>query len=929
MISNTTPNIVKGTAYEIYVKEFLNKKPNHIAWLWKFIPEKNLREAGILGDWNSFRLSRKTFQIEKTENPFIDIGIDILLKNNITDEYFIIQCKNYSKNSVTIESLAGFYFSIYHYQLNGHVYYTSKLSQHLINSKPNNKLKFIKHPFENEKEYTENLLNEKKFTISENSLTNLIETPFDYQIEASNKLKNVYFDQNKNRAILQLPCGLGKTLISMILGLNFNQVIIVSPLKEYCIQNLDRFKAELKYKDYQALLIDTDGTRNLNDIIEHINNNNKIVLSVCYKSCDVLGNILNNLTNYLIIFDEFHNISKNEINGLSTSGIYDVINSNSKILFMSATPKIYYLNDEDEDDNTELNKDIFGNVEYKIEMSDAIKNNKICDYELYIPDIQVNNQNFIDDINTEINIRDLDDNINIKSNFLLRGILATGSNKTIVYVRTHDEANKFKSSLLKINEYFFIDLSVNTLLSSDNKAKRLEKLNTFKSFNGYSLIISVDILNECIDIPSCDSIFITYPTTSKIKIIQRICRANRKDKHNPNKISKIFVWTDEYEDMTEIISNLKEFDSNFLTDKVKIFSINNTSNQILHRNENETKYELLDNFIISIKRILSWNEKLELLKKYIDENAHTPLRNSKNHDIKYIGGFYYSQNYNYSKKIKLMKQQKYYQIWTTFKKEYEKNIINIEDRWIQILNKLIEFIEINKKSPSRYSANENNNTDNDNEHYSFFHDLDKFNNEKNIGEWLAAQKQNFKSDTKMFSCKIENNVKVYNHPTILKVWYEFNEKYKIYLLTNDETWNHTFNQLKNYIDTNKKRPSSTSKDESTRKLGTFISTQKKNYKIKAQIMSNPIYYNRWGEFTRQYSTYLLTVEERWFDILDDLKTFIDTYSRRPNKHSANKDEKVLGEWLVKQSGKYKNNKMNTTEINDEFETFLTEYANYI
>lgn len=916
--TNMTSNNIKGTSYEYYIHDLLNLPTENKAWLWKFVPETNLRESGILGNWNEFRLLKKAY---KEENPFIDIGIDILLKKD--NDYFIVQCKNYNTNNyVTIDKLAGFYHSIVHYQLKGMVYYTSKLSTNLLNAKPNNNIEFIKETFKDETEYTNNLLLNKEFVASEKNMTNLIDTPFDYQIEATIKLKDVFIGQNKYRAVLQLPCGLGKTLISMIVGLNFNQVIIVSPLKEYCIQNLDRFKSEVKYNNYKELLIDTDGTRDLDEIKDFIKNNNKILFSVCYKSCDILSKILSNLNNYLIIFDEFHNISKNDIMGLNETGIYDILNSDSKILFMSATPKIYCL-DKDEDDNEELNKDIFGEIEYKIEMSNAIKNKQICDYELYIPDIQLNNQPFIDDIKKEININHLNNDINIKCNFILRGLLTTGSNKTIIYVRTHEEAYNFKESLTTLNNYFYMDLSIDTILSSDNKQKRLTKLNNFKSFNGFSLIISVDILNECIDIPSCDSIFITYPTTSKIKIIQRICRANRKDKYNPDKISKIFIWTDIYEDMTDIILNLKEFDADFLNNKVNILSLNNNKNQILNRNQNNEKiYEILDNFIISIKKVLSWNEKFESLKKYIDDNGYIPSQHSKDINIKCIGAFFYRQQYNYDKKIKMMRHQKYYDIWTLFKSEYNKNIINIEERWILILEKVIQFIEINKKSPSRYNVSD------DDEDYTFF-DLNKFNIEQNLGNWLSSQKKYLSTGTKMFSYKLENNNKVYNHPKIIEAWNNFSEKYKIYLLNNEENWEYIMQQLKNYIDTYKKKPSTTSKDESTRKLGIFISTQKKNHKIKAQIMSNPIYYNKWTIFTQEYSSYLLTVEDKWYDILDNVKNFIDKNKKRPNKHSSNKDEKVLGEWLVKQSGKYKNNKMNNDEINETYELFLQEYQQYI
>jgi hypothetical protein len=45
---------------------------------------------------------------------------------------------------------------------------------------------------------------------------------------------------------------MGKTLTSMKIGLDYDQIIIISPLREYCIQNLERFKSEYE-KLYRAM----------------------------------------------------------------------------------------------------------------------------------------------------------------------------------------------------------------------------------------------------------------------------------------------------------------------------------------------------------------------------------------------------------------------------------------------------------------------------------------------------------------------------------------------------------------------------------------------------------------------------------------------------------------------------------------------------
>ena len=61
-------------------------------------------------------------------------------------------------------------------------------------------------------------------------------------------------------------------------------------------------------------------------------------------------------------------------------------------------------------------------------------------------------------------------------------------------------------------------------------------LNDFQYKNdNIQLLFSICILDECIDVPSCDSIFITYLSQSKIRSIQRLCRCIRIDMKNKSR----------------------------------------------------------------------------------------------------------------------------------------------------------------------------------------------------------------------------------------------------------------------------------------------------------------------------------------------------------------------------------------------------------
>ncbi|MCJ7812662.1 hypothetical protein MUP95_04995, partial [bacterium] len=59
---------------------------------------------------------------------------------------------------------------------------------------------------------------------------------------------------------------------------------------------------------------------------------------------------------------------------------------NYSYLFVSATPRLY------QDETCSINNfEITGQIEYSYDYGLAIKNEYICDYEIFIPDISVKN----------------------------------------------------------------------------------------------------------------------------------------------------------------------------------------------------------------------------------------------------------------------------------------------------------------------------------------------------------------------------------------------------------------------------------------------------------------------------------------------------------------------------------------------------------
>jgi hypothetical protein len=320
-------------------------------------------------------------------------------------------------------------------------------------------------------------------------------------------------------------------------------------------------------------------------------------------------------------------------------------------------------------------------------------------------------------------------------------------------------------------------------------------------------------------------------------------------------------------------------------------------------------------------------DKFDMLQKYVIQNKTVPSigkQTDNNIELKRLSAWFQIQKMNFRKKIKLMKYEKYYNLWKNFMELNPKQFLDVEKKWIHKLNKLKEFIDINLKTPSKYSKDDDKE---DSDEDSFQEDL----TESNLGSWFDNQKANSKKEIKMFRNEIINGIKKYEHQNIVNLWNEFTNEYSIYLLQGKEQWYSRLNELRIFLDGNKdkkqKTPSSHSKDSNIKSLASFIATQKKNYENKTQIMRESDIYDEWTHFLEKYKDLLITEDEVWLKKFNELKNFMIQKNKRPNKHSNNSNEKKLGIWITKQMSNFNNkgvmNKYPT--LNQDFKNFLNEF----
>jgi superfamily II DNA or RNA helicase len=887
-------NYLMGKEYEQFIKMHLLLYTPHV-WTWEEIPEKHLISAGFINDQNERRLFRKQ---NNNKNPLNDTGIDILFLLN--NKYTLVQCKYGYKNGVGINDLCGFFAHMFkHKDKDGRVYYTSKLTQNLREIDINDeRMQFIKLPMKAE-----------KIEVIKQKIIEL----YDYQKKPVKDCIK-HFKWN-NRGIISFPCGTGKTIMSCYVAREFSHVVIISPYKTYAEQNIVKFTEY--FPDYIPLLIDSDGTRDINEINKFIeeNKDNKMLFSATFKSVDIVNQFIGKLGNNLCIIDEFHNLSRNNVSGEDKDNdIYKLLISKQKILFASATPRVYELEDTDLQD--EAFDNIFGKTIASMSFSSAIKNKRISNFKMFFPSVSENyNKNYKTNIKTEVNLKKYSKSLRAKCMFILKGMLDNDSKRCITYCKNTKTMYKMKKIIEELSKnYYAYDLDVFTICHTDKHSKKCDidsrewKLKQFQESEKKTMILSVKILDECIDVPKCDSIYISHVTGSKIRAIQRMCRCLRLDPEYINKAGHVYIWCNEYAEILNLLSGIKEYDPDF-QDKIFIQTGEMKTKKDGVDKENEKgDLEKLKKFTMGIKefRMVSWSERLQQVKKYIDENNKRPSQIDKNNEIKQLGQWTSDQQKNYATKKHIMANKDIYDRWTEFinSDKYREYFLDNDQAWKNKLQKVKKYIDENNKRPS--NSNKNNKI-------------------KQLASWINTQLNNYTTKKQIMA-----NKDIYDR------WTEFinSDKYKVYFLDNDQVWNNKLQQVKKYIDENNKRPPESNKNNEIKQLGSWISHQQKNYAVKKEIMKNKNIYDQWTQFINRdkYSQYFLDNDQAWKNKLQQVKKYIDENNKRPSNSDKNGEIKQLASWINTQQQSYVAKKyiMANKDIYDQWTQFINseQYSPY-
>jgi superfamily II DNA or RNA helicase len=990
-----TENQLKGAAYEKFIVEHLQSE-GKTAYLWNDAPEEYLIDyLGILQSskegrelrrmqkvYPKFRNKKSAVNKEKDAdgsmlekvNTFIDTGVDIV----VVSHNELVQCKNGYEKGLRIEDCAGFFawISMCKSQCSGcYLYYTSKLTRNLkffFDNDAEKKLIAVKKPFitntetekmavdESEKMAVDDpermaVVESEKFVVAAEPEKFVVdEARLKFQVDAANRIieyyeedqsemsydeydeesscsdadadadsdavsdyddfyidglsddevdtsnfKGVDFDiesdylsdsegssadttpKKKDRGILQMPCGVGKTYTTYLAAIAYKVIIYFTPLRQFVQQTRDRF-IQYGYK-VPSLIVDSDGVRDAAEIKKFISKSEKYALFATFKSADVISAVISelNIADCLIVIDEFHNLSLSQITPATEATkqdpMYKILNSNNKVLYVSATPRVYDIEDQHSDlEMSESYRKMFGDIIYEMSFAEARKAGFITDYLLFLPNINEET----DELCSDLAAYNLDSTLQNKCMYIYACLANYGKRKSIVYCEDTASLKALRDALVGMSDYYAIPFKTAQIIAETSFAERQRILSDFTTAAERYLLFGVRILDECIDIPACDSIFITYPCSSKIRTIQRLSRAIRLNSREPDKVAHCYAWCSSYYDILTTLSNLKEFDAD-LIEKVKLCQydkqrfLSDKKKAVLAANVETTK-----KYIVGVREYNDemWYDNLEEVKKYIREHGRRPVGGKTE-----MGRWLANQLTNYKYVREGMKNIDRYKKFSEFLEEFKEYFRTTEEIWYSKLEELKKYIDENKKRPNAMKTQ--------------------------IGRWLVRQIKNYKRKNDILK-----------HPKIYACFTQFLQDYNEYFIPNEEMWYNNLEEVKKYIDENNQRPNS-----NNTQLGKWLSCQLKNYKKKLQIMKQQEIYVCFTQFLQDYSEYFISNEEKWYKKLNEVKKYIDENKQRPNTMKT-----LIGRWTTLQIKTYNKQSgiMKQKEIYDEFAKFLKDYNNY-
>jgi superfamily II DNA or RNA helicase len=609
---NTPENIPDYTQYEHAMVARHNLENDTRAWHWQNVPEELLHRSGYICSFNRRRLERLKRQ-RTGQNPLRDYGLDGLYEKSLGDTviYGGLQAKYWTTKAVGVKDVASFLdiqnrIRCTHPTSQGYLYTNCRLQPDLADScdHPGYPIQHIRYDWKPQ------------------STTDTSETPIipesQLVLRPYQKQALEYFDiYQPLRGVLNIPCGLGKTLIAghLLAKRKYPLIIAIAPLK-CSVDNLQMRLMPFLPLDTQALLVDSDtqGTTDPEEITAWLTNHQerpRVIFSTYKSTLEVLQTLEERTENSCLVIDEVHN---------ATPELLDYLENFSDYLAMTAS-----LPDEVWEAFPEQSR-IF-----RVSLADAIRDGYLVDYTIWLPETagvqSIEQQGKFQ----PKRLKELfQHELSPRAFYLINGMLKTGSRRCIAYLSNREECSVFQRLFQQVClKYHGISVWTDQVDCEVSTNRRREIFKAFQE-SSFAVLTSVRVLDEAVDLVRCDSIFVGNigAQASDIRMIQRWGRSSRLDPRNLAKHNHIFLWAEDRERCVNVLSLLKDSDPEFHK-KLRVVGMEYAkqgSKEIMEglREEEEKLQDWSRIVCVSYdERRMQW---VQLLLEFVEKEQRIPIR---------------------------------------------------------------------------------------------------------------------------------------------------------------------------------------------------------------------------------------------------------------------------------------------------------------
>lgn len=420
------------------------------------------------------------------------------------------------------------------------------------------------------------------------------------QIAIIEKSLNHFESESKEKGLLVVPCGTGKTLIALwiaseLITKQHNKTIVIGVPNKLLLKQWSKSTAAI-FPNIPQLLV--SGCITIDNIIQFLQKNcNKCIIITTYASANKVYSATQqiNFCFHFKINDEAHHLTTNAMKTANTSKTYIQMLNISSTKQLSLTATLKYIECNNQNNSIISNDDVahFGEVIERKCLLWAITEGIICDYiiqTIITDDEELNKFNILATSETSETIGETIGETVIETYkrlllsayAALRSIYNGHTHHILIYANNRQNAMKvieYIKFLLDEGYFVFEDLYFSGYFSEMKAAEQREIIRKFESAK-FGIIACVYCLGEGWDFPLLDGVLFAEPMTSNIRIVQSALRASRKNSNEPNKITKIILpllnkgnWLDDnspdFKKVREVIYQMGLEDET-ITQKLKV-----------------------------------------------------------------------------------------------------------------------------------------------------------------------------------------------------------------------------------------------------------------------------------------------------------------------------------------------------------------------